>query len=164
VNELQSDLVVHREGAIAKAFLAGKTSRPSTVDSGIAIRRQEPALTTAPHNSGGNTLGNSTQETPVSGVAADEKVTSTVRRKRTTRPKPPCFEVAMELLRGNFELTPLEFCRLMDRKAEQYLTTQKYRPPKSWKVRSFRGQYDIRRNTISRFLYSVRQAIRSGAG
>jgi hypothetical protein len=176
VDELQSDLVVHREGAIAKAFLAGKTSRPSTVDSWrerrpessetesaeiqSASRRQEPALMTAPHNLGGN----STQETSVSGEAADEKVTSTIRRKRTTRPKPPCFEAAVDQLKRNLELTPIEFCQLMDRKADQYPTSQKYRPPKRWKVRSFLAQYEIRRNTISRFLHSVRKAIRSEGG
>jgi hypothetical protein len=187
---LQRDLDMHRKGAIAKAFLVEKTSRSSTVDGGrgrleisadhrpapltdtttdsaeiqSAFRRQDPALTTASHNSGGNILGDSRRETPVSGVAVDEKVRSTVRRKRTTRAKPPCFEAAVDQLRSNSELTLIEFCRLMDRKAEQYPTTQKYRPPKSWKVRSFRDQYDIRRNTISRFLYSVRQVIRSERG
>lgn len=161
VDELQSDLVVAREGAIAKAFLAGKTSRPSTVDGWrgrrlessetdspeiqSAIRRQEPALMA--------------QETSVSGEATDEKVTSTVRRKRKTRPKPPCFEVAVDQLKRNLELRPMEFCQLMDRKADQYPTSQKYRPPKTWNVRSFLEQYEKRRNTISRFLHSVRRAI-----
>jgi hypothetical protein len=187
---LKRDLEGHRKGAIAKAFLVVKTSRSLTVEGGrgrleisadyrpvpltdntmgsaeiqSAIRRQGPALTTASHNSGGNILGDSRRETLVSGVAADEKVTSTVRRKRTTRAKPPCFEAAVDQLKRNLELTPIEFCQLMDRKADQYPTSQKYRPPKTWNVRSFLEQYEIRRNTISRFLHSVRRAIRSEGG
>jgi len=118
---LQRDLVEYRKGAIAKAFLAGKTARSSAV-------------------------------------------TPTVRGKRATRPKPPCFESAVEQLRRNSELTPIEFCRLMDRKADQYPRCQTYLPPKSWKVRSFHEQYEKRRNTVSRFLSSVRKAIRSEEG
>jgi hypothetical protein len=135
VDELQSNLVIHREGAIAKAFLAAKTSRPSTVDSLMerrlessetdsaeiesAINPQELALTTAPHNSGGTSI----QEAQSSGGPPDEKVTLTVRRKRATRPKPQCFEAAVDQLRRNFDLTPIAFCHLMDGKADQYPTS-----------------------------------------
>lgn len=83
------------------------------------------------------------------------------RGKRATRPKTPCFESAVEQLRKNSELTPLEFCQLMDRKADQFRSPQKYLPPRSWGVRSFCEQHKKRSNTVSRFLSGVRKAIKS---
>ncbi len=102
--------------------------------------------------------------TAVSALAANETVTPGVRGKRATRPKTPYFESALEQLRKNSELTLLEFCLLMDRKAAQFPTSQKYLPPRSWEVRSFFEQYKKRRNTVSRFLSGVRKAINSGSG
>lgn len=81
--------------------------------------------------------------------------------KRTTRPKPPCFESAIEQLTKNPQLSLVAFCRLMDSKANQYQTSQKYRPPKSWEVRTFMEQYKKRSNTVSRFLSDVRKAMNS---
>jgi hypothetical protein len=141
-SRLRRDLDKHRKGAIANAFLVANAS----------------------YNSAGNILVDSRRKTRVAGVTLDEKVTSTTGTKRTTRAKPPCFEVAVDQLRGKPELTLIEFCRLMDSKAEQYPSTQKYRPPKTWEVRSFGQQYERRRNTISRFLCGVRQVIRSERG
>jgi hypothetical protein len=83
------------------------------------------------------------------------------RRERPGRPKPPCFESAAEQLRQKPALTLLEFCQLMDRKADQYQNTSKYLPPKTWGVRCFKEQYDKRSNTVSRFLFSVRSMNRS---
>lgn len=86
------------------------------------------------------------------------------RGKRATRPKTPCFESAIEQLRKNSGLKLLEFCQLMDRKADQFRRTQKYLPPTSWGVRSFCEQHKKRSNTVSRFLSEVRKAINSERG
>lgn len=86
--------------------------------------------------------------------------TSTPKR-RASRPKPPCFESAVELLKKDQyrNLTLIGFCQLMDCKADQYPSTVKYRPPASWKVRSFLEQYRKRANTVSRFLHNVRKSV-----
>jgi hypothetical protein len=91
-------------------------------------------------------------------LAAMGPVTTALRGRRATRPKPQCFELAVEQLRKNSELTLVEFCRLMDRKAAQFPNSQKYLPPKSWRVRSFFEQYKKRSNTVSRFLSDVRKS------
>ena len=106
-------------------------------------------------------VNTSREAKPVSGLAASETVRQAVRGKRPTRPKPLCFESALKQLRENPGLPLVDLCRLMDRKAEQYPTSQKYLPPERWKVRSFMEQYKKRSNTVSRFLSDVRKAANS---
>ena len=81
--------------------------------------------------------------------------------KRRTRPKSLCFSAAIDLLRQNPHIKALDFCRMMDRKADQYPTAGKYRPPSGWKVQTFYEQYTKRSNTVSRFLTSVRNEIKA---
>jgi hypothetical protein len=85
----------------------------------------------------------------------------TASSKRGPRAKPLCFPAAVNLVSDNPQINLPDFCRLMDRKAEQHPTTTKYRPPESWKVRTFFEQYKKRSNTVSRFLSSVRKEILS---
>ena len=82
-------------------------------------------------------------------------------KRRPTRAKPLCFALAVDLVSINPELTLVEFCRIMDRKAAQFPRSQKYLPPKSWKVASFMDQYRNRSNTVSRFLFDVRKVRKS---
>jgi hypothetical protein len=86
--------------------------------------------------------------------------TVTAKKQRATRPKAPCFNAAMELLKRNPKWGLLDFCRGMDAKAEQYPTSPKYKPPPAWKVRSFHEQYKKRSNTVSRFLCEVRKQLK----
>jgi hypothetical protein len=86
-------------------------------------------------------------------------------KRRVSRPKPQCFIEAARLLRlrGNKGLGVVDFCRLMDSKAEQYPTTEKYKPPASWDVRTFYEKYLQRPNTVSRFLSAVRKHVKDTA-
>jgi hypothetical protein len=84
-------------------------------------------------------------------------------KRGPTRPKPLCFASAVDLVSRNPELTLVQFCRIMDRKAEQFPRSQKYLPPKTWKVASFMEQYRNRSNTVSRFLSDVRK-VRNSLG
>ena len=86
------------------------------------------------------------------------------KRKRTPRPKPPCFYTAKRLLAMTPKPSLVEFCRLMDSKAAQYSNNSKYLPPKSWGVNSFHEQYKKRGNTVSRFLSQVRKDMASPSG
>lgn len=86
------------------------------------------------------------------------------RRKRSLQPKQPCFESAVKLLRSNPQVSLLNFCRLMDSKAEQHPTSNKYRPPEGWKVRSFNQQYKKRSNTVSGFLSRARKELTPTTG
>jgi hypothetical protein len=81
--------------------------------------------------------------------------------KKRARPKPPCFAVAVKLLKQNRDLELVQFCREMDSKAAQYPSVLKYKPPTNWKVPTFFKQYQKRSNTVSRFLSEVRKHIRA---
>jgi hypothetical protein len=82
-------------------------------------------------------------------------------KKKRSRPRPPCFEVAVKLLEENRNLELVQFCREMDSKAAQYPSVLKYKPPATWGVRTFHDQYRKRSNTVSRFLSEVRKHIRA---
>jgi len=91
--------------------------------------------------------------------------TAEAPKRRVSRPKPQCFIEGARLLRlrGNKGLGVVDFCRLMDSKAEQYPTTEKYKPPASWDVRTFYEKYLQRPNTVSRFLSAVRKHVKETA-
>jgi hypothetical protein len=80
-------------------------------------------------------------------------------RKRV-RPNAPCFGFAVELLSNNPNLTLVQLCREMDLKAAQYPSAPRYKPPTTWRVRTFYEQYQKRSNTVSRFLSDVRAHIK----
>jgi hypothetical protein len=81
------------------------------------------------------------------------------RRKRAPRSRPPCFETAVALFTKKPNLSLIQFCRDMDSNAEKFRSALKYRPPESWRTRTFYEQYRKRANTVSRFVSTVRSEI-----
>jgi len=81
-------------------------------------------------------------------------------KKPRTRPKPTCFNGAVKLVKENPKIKLIDFCRAMDRKAEQHPSSDNYKPPTSWKARSFCEQLTKNANRVSRFLYDVRKSLR----
>ena len=65
------------------------------------------------------------------------EVTKTLKQKRAPRAKPSCFESSITLLTEEPELSPMQFCKKMDSNAEKVKSPTKYRPPESWRVRTF---------------------------
>lgn len=95
----------------------------------------------------------------------ETEASETLKRKRTPRAKPPCFETAAVLLTKRPNLSLVQFCREMDSNAEKFRSAFKYRPPESWNVRTFYEQYQKRSNIVSRFVSAVRGEIaRRGCG
>jgi hypothetical protein len=78
------------------------------------------------------------------------------KQKRTPRAKPPCVAEAVKIIAKNPRITPIEFCKTIDGKAQSHPSQEKYKPPTRWKVKTFLEQYHKRSNTVSRFLSSAR--------
>jgi len=85
-----------------------------------------------------------------------ETTLTPLKQKRTPRAKPPCVAEAVKIIAKNPRITPTEFCKAIDGKAQSHPSQEKYKPPTRWEVKTFFDQYYKRPNTVSRFLTSAR--------